>query len=145
MQSRLGVLPIIHIALGIGLAMSLGVFYFVRTQDGAPVPAEDLIQMYLIVGIAAAASSAVMAFILPGILLAKARAKETGVEPLTYEHFKKLLAPYQSAKIVQWALVEGPGLLNGVFFFRTGHLPFLIIGGVSLGFLLFCALPCRTS
>ena len=138
MNSRLGTAPIIHIPLCMGLTMSMGAFYFVRSQGGVEAPPEDLIQNYLILGVAMAAMSSVMAFILPGMLLAKVRAIVADeVEPLTYDQLKEYVPKYQTAKIVQWALVEGPGLLNGVFFFLTGHLPFLMIGGAMLLLLVF--------
>lgn len=51
------------------------------------------------------------------------------------EDLQKKLAGYQTASLIKWALLEGPALLNIVWFATTGNLLFLTIAGVLLLFL----------
>jgi len=46
-----------------------------------------------------------------------------------------MLAGYQAASLIKYALLEGPALLNIIWFSLTGNLLYLTIGGVMILFL----------
>ena len=118
-QTYLSNLRIMFIALIVGQAVALIVFYIFRGQD-LFVPAPENKKLVLQVMMAILASVLAASYFLHRKKLAEAR-----IQPSLQE---KLLA-YRMALILRWAPMEAATLLAGIFYFVTGlTFPFYLAG-----------------
>ncbi|MCR9143605.1 MAG: hypothetical protein NXI24_15260 [bacterium] len=129
MEQRLKNLRIIHMALTAPPIFMLGVFYFLRQSGQASneSPAELL---YVAIGLAVFAP--VLSHFISGQLFA---ARIVQIKENLSINEEQTVAVYQSPKIVQWALLEGPAFFQGVVFFLTGELLLLGLGGLLIAIL----------
>ncbi len=133
---------ILHLALCSSLATTLIVFTLLTLQSltGAAPEASGLLWP---VAAGFAFLSALGSFFLPNLLFAKLRGPSSSAYvPLGAGELVEQIRSYQSLKIVQWALVEGGGMVCGVVYYLSGQWPPLTLG-VALLALLFFHRPTR--
>ena len=150
MHPRLRTLTIIHFAITSGLVMVLAVFYMIGSGmlgEGAPPPsatdegldAELFVPLVFLMALGGAAAS----FFLPNIIASKLKpvvgdsGASAGYQPLGAAELEELVRQYQQVKIVQWALLDGPGLFAGAVFFLTGRVEVLGAGALMIALLLY--------
>lgn len=129
MKEKLATVRIIHMALLAPPIFLMGVLYFLR-QSQAPSSDADPILLYVAIALALAAP--VMSGLLSRQLFASAAKRIK--EDLSLDEQATALS-YQTPKIVQWALLEGPAMVQGVIFFLTGEIVLLGLGGLLLALL----------
>jgi len=116
---------IVHFGLAAGvLALGLVQFSIKDIVPTSEIDQEDpMIYIFPIVGLAG---------IFVGNLLFKQLLPKLKSETL----LSKKLMGYQTANIIRWALIEGPPLLNIIWFGSTGNSLFLAVGGTLFVYLL---------
>ena len=124
-RKMLKTFSIIHLSLFMA-PLFVGIFLYFNTvlADNAELE-ETTIFTYIfpIIGLA-------------GILVGKSLYAKF-INPLKQKaSLQQKLAGFQSAALMQYALIEGPALLNIAWFSITGNLLYLTIGGVLLIYLL---------
>lgn len=129
MKERLAIARILHFGLLFPPTILLGVFYYLRSLADAPSTGEPALTYAAMV---LALVSPVISRIVSGQLF-KAAAARFKEDLSTTE--AQTVATYQSAKIVQWALLEGPALFQAVIFYLTGEIILLGLGGLLLAIL----------
>lgn len=107
MKATFLTLRVIHAGILLGPLGFLGVGLLIP-RETAPQP----VLMY--VGIAAALAAGFLSLVLPRLVLAQFESGSSDVP------IKRRVVAYQSAKIVQWGVVEAATLFNGVVFFLSG-------------------------
>lgn len=127
MKQRFMLMKLIHLALCTGpIAFGAAVFFVLRSSMGAPT-AEGVQLEWILTG-AALAIGLVGSAIIPGLLNKK------GGAGLALE---ATIAQYQSYKIVQWGLIEGPALMALAGHMLGGGEISLAGAAVLIGLLLF--------
>ncbi len=129
MKEKLATVRIIHMALLAPPIFFMGVLYFLRQSQP---PSSDADPILLYVAIALALAAPVMSGLLSRQLFASAAKRIK--EDLSLDEQATALS-YQTPKIVQWALLEGPAMVQGVIFFLTGEIVLLGLGGLLLALL----------
>ena len=123
-------ISIIHVALLAG-AFLAGAFFYLNTEIETKGATNDIfIYIFPMIALAGIFASKVLYRLFLNPLKQK-------------EQLLDKLAGLQSASLIQYALVEGPALLNIVWFSQTGNLLFLTVGGVLLIYL-FILRPTKT-
>lgn len=115
---------IIHFAMLAGPTVAGVIFYFTTSVSNTSEFNQEDIFVYLL-PIIAMAGIFVGKFLYPKLLI-PVKKKET---------LQQKLAGFQTASLIQYALVEGPALINIVWFSITGNLLYLTIGGVLIIYL----------
>ena len=123
-RSYIKTLTLIHSALMIGPFL-LGTFFFLNTE---------------IISTAEQDGNAMFIYVFPligliGIFGGKFLYKLFLNPLLSKETLGKKLTGLQSALLIQYALLEGPALLNIIWFGQSGNTLFLTVGGVLLLYL----------
>ncbi len=127
MKQRFMQLKLIHFALCFGpLAFGAAVFFVLRPEFGPPTP--ENVQLEWILTGAALAIGLPGSAIIPGLLGKK------GAAGLALE---ATIVQYQSVKIVQWALIEGPALMALIGHMLGGGEVSLAGAAVLVGLLIF--------
>lgn len=127
MKQRFMQMKLIHLALCTGpIAFGAVVFFVLRPSFGAPTP--ESVQLEWILTGAALALGLGGSAVVPGLLFKK------GGAGLALE---ATILQYQSVKIVQWALIEGPALMALVGHMLGGGEVSLAGAAVLIGLLLF--------
>ena len=118
-------LTLIHSVLIMGLVTFVGVsLYLSNDKINFDFNTEDTFLLILPI---IAISALVLSRIVPQKLLQSI--KET-------EDLKKILAQYQTASVIKYALIEGPAMIGIVMFMSTNNAAFLVISGVLTIYLL---------
>ncbi|MEQ9366367.1 MAG: hypothetical protein RIF32_19155 [Leptospirales bacterium] len=129
MNQRMTTIRILHLALLIPPIALMGVFYFLRQSQGAGGEAPVAL---LYAAIAAALAGPVASHVVSRQLFSAAAARIK--ENLAINEEQTALS-YQTAKIVQWALLEGPAMFQAVVFYLIGEPVLLGLGGLLLALL----------
>lgn len=125
-KSRLQTMTILHAATVMPIVIFLGVAYFLTDQEDFSDDS-DLSKMLLIfVPIIAIIGFTIGTFIF----------RKQLVKIRKLEHLKDKQLQYQTISIMQYALLEGPGLFAAVAYFMTGDLIFAGIAVVIIVLLL---------
>lgn len=115
-------LSTLHLAMAAGPLLVTAFFYFNTELETNGTASDIYVYVFPIIALIGIFSSK---FIF-NLLIKKLKTKET---------LQAKLAGYQSASLIKFALIEGPALLNIVWFSQTGNLLYLTIGGVLILFL----------
>ena len=134
---RVRSMQIIVIAMLIGAALALIILAFMRGQR-AVLPG-DAVPFLTYFGLGFAVFTAVLSFVLPGVIIAGARSKiakgtfgDSRVVVLP-DDSGKLLMVYTSALIVGAAFLEGPTFYFAIAYYLEGQILSLIGAGLLLG------------
>lgn len=121
-RNFLKTLAILHLALLAGPLLA-GIFFYFNTEIKVNGTANDiLIYIFPIIGLA-------------GIFTSKFLYQQFLTPLKAHELLKTKLVGLQTASLIQYVLIEGPALLNIVWFEKTGNLLYLTVGGVLLIYL----------
>lgn len=123
-------LTLLHMALTAG-PLIVGLIFYSSTpiQEYKDIQGDIAIYIFPLIGL--------MGF-LSSMYMFKALTKNVENKPSLQEK----LANFQSASLIRYALLEGPALLNLVWFSTTGNLLFLTVAGVLI-LLLFLQRPTK--
>ncbi|MDT0605506.1 hypothetical protein [Croceitalea rosinachiae] len=129
-QAFLKTLSILHLALLAGPLLA-AIFFYLNTEVNINGASNEIfIYVFPVIGLA-------------GIFASKFLYQQF-LKPLKqHELLQTKLAGLQTASLIQYAVVEGPALLNIVWFGQTGNLLYLTIGAVLLIYL-FILRPTKT-
>ncbi|KPM32374.1 Hypothetical protein I595_790 [Croceitalea dokdonensis DOKDO 023] len=120
-------LKTIHLVL-LASPLLLGVFYFLNTAIDTNGGANDVfVYVFPMFGLA-------------GYFASKVISRKLILPLKDKKSLSEKLIGFQTASIIQYTLVEGPALLNILWFGMTGNLLFLTIGG-ALALYLFSIRP----
>ncbi len=122
------VLRILHIALTMGVMFFLGVGSYI-TFFSPPItpPEEEFPFVYFTILLLISMSTVGIGLFVFRVILAKIPKQES---------LRRRLQVYQTAFLIKMALLEGPGLLSGVFLILTGKWIFVVVGVVLVAFML---------
>lgn len=123
--SRWQVIRILHWALVAGPVMFLVAQWFVRSSGGMDATEDPFGGLAPFLAAGALVLGIAMSYIMPTFLKKNMHPEGDAT---------RALQMYQSLKIIQWALVEGPALFAGVIFFLTGE---IAAGGASVILILY--------
>ncbi len=107
---------LIYMALGMGMILSLGVFYFL-VENKTEVPNAELVPVF---------SFAVPLMGIAGFLGGRYLYKQGSVKSKNETDLQKKLALYQTHMLIVWALLEGPALFASIVYLLTGDALFLV-------------------
>jgi hypothetical protein len=110
-------LTIIYMALGMGMILSTGVFYFLIESGNGPTQNAELVQVFTIV-VPVIAVSCIGA----GRFLYNKGAEKSRNEM----DIQKKFALFQSHNLIVWAMLEGPALFSVIAYWLTGDPLFLV-------------------
>jgi len=109
-------LRIMHPGLAAGPLLFAAAAWMMRPEEGWSRTENDaFLSMAAYISAALLILGFGMSFAAPTFLLRKMRNRVQGDAGIAF-------AVYQTVKIIQWALVEGPALFAGVLFYLTGEL-----------------------
>jgi hypothetical protein len=108
---------IIYMALGMGMILSTGVFYYLVESGNGSGQSTDLVQVFTIV-IPVLAVSCIGA----GRFLYNKGAEKSRNEM----DVQKKFALFQTHNLIVWAMLEGPALFSSVAYLLTGDPLFLV-------------------
>ena len=129
MKPTLSTLTIVHYALTLGPLVCLGVFYFLRSSGSSAHTDPEVTQLLTYMAIGMTVMALAVSSVLPAAILKPAREETRSLGP--EERFATLFPKYYSAKIIQWAVLEGAAIFCGVVYLMGG--PELLLGaGVLL-------------
>lgn len=128
-KNYLKTISILHIALVAG-PLLLGTFFYLQTDVSTTSEDDMMIYIFPLLGVA-------------GIFVGQFLFKQLTSKLKKDATLSSKLATYQTASLVRWALVEGPALLNFVWFGNTSNSLFLAIGATLLIYL-FLLRPTKT-
>ena len=120
-------LGIIHKAMLAGLVLFSAVFfYLVYTTKQSPSIEANSERILEVIGIMLSAAG----FFAGTTIFKKKMAQARDMQGSAKEKFTL----FWSACIIQWVLIEGPCIINGVFFFLTGNYAFLALAAALIIF-----------
>jgi len=122
-NALLKILKIIHIALCVGLVLFTG-FAYLQIGDFSKANADSSLMLYIVPTIA------VVGYFGSKYLFKNLIQKISKEDSLTEK-----LQRYQSASIVQYAVIEGPGFLSIMTYYSTGNMLFLAIAVCLIAYL----------
>ena len=114
-------LSILHFALLGGLVMMTVVMYL--TKDASTLHFDLDFSVFLIVGLVIAMTAAPL-----GIILSSRKLDEIASETSSSGREDDIRAAF----ILKWAMIEGPALINIIFFYLSGNLFHLVISGMLI-------------
>ena len=118
-------LGIIHKAMLAGQVFFAAIFfYLIYTAKYLPSKEGEEDRILQVIGIVVAAAGFFAGTVVFKKKMAQARDLQAGI--------KEKFSIYWSACIIQWALIEGPCVINAVFFFVTGNYAFLGLAGTLI-------------
>ncbi len=122
MKQSFKAMQVIHFALCMGVILFASVTLFLKVFELEPNITKAM-QPFLLIAALVALGGATLSRVLPNTLLSKLNKEDEA---------GKKFATFQTASILKWALLEGPALINIVFFLLQGHLFFLLVGAFLL-------------
>ncbi len=122
-RKYLRILSIFHLAM-MAAPLLMGIFFYSTTTISTNTTLDDDIFIYIfpIIGLA-------------GIFASNFMFKIVTKDVDQKETLGEKLAIFQQASLIKYALLEGPAILNLVWFSITGNLLFLTVAGVLILFL----------
>ncbi|MBX7058624.1 MAG: hypothetical protein K1X75_11210 [Leptospirales bacterium] len=129
LASRWRQLQIIHVALCVALAGAALLHYYLRSGDAGAAQGLEVAGRFG--GPGAVLFALIVAWTLPQLVLRRREAFAGAVD--TGANLGQILPQYQSAKIIQWAAVEGAGMLSSALYFLSGEVSSLAAVAIALG------------
>ena len=127
MTQMLKALGIIHFGVASGPILLLAVSYYLIGQDPSHLSPMELDNPLVMAAIFMGLSAAPVSFMLPKFFFAQ-KTHDPGAA--LNQAPEKYLTKYNTAKIIQFLVLEGPALLNGVVYYLSGNYVNLALGAV---------------